>query len=102
MKTGGVIALTVVMAALGAGGGFAGGFVYTVVDKVHTDTQVGCALLQTAETAGYITREQRGQLLDMVVPPRDTTRPGADRIREFADAWWDSIREDQKSGCPDV
>src|SRR5262245_7322268 len=102
MRTRGVIALTLVMAALGAGGGFAGGFVYTVIDKVHTDTQIGCALLQAAETASYINRDQRVRLVDMVVPPRDTTRPGADRIREFADAWWDSIREDQKSGCPDV
>ena len=102
MKKGGVAVLTLVAAALGAGGGLAGGFVYTVIDKVQTDTQVGCALLQAAETSGYITREQRGRLVDMVVPPRDTMLPGADPIREFADAWWKSIREDQKSGCPDV
>jgi hypothetical protein len=96
------IVLTLLALLLGAGGGFAGGFAYAVVDKVHTDTELGCAVLQTAESAGYLTHEQRGQLVDLVVPPRDTTRPNADWIRQFADAWWDSIREDQKSGCPNM
>lgn len=100
-----VVALTLLAAALDASVGLAGGFIATVIGQVHTDTQVGCALLQTAENAGYLTRERRGPLLDAVVPPLSkgaAPRPGADWIRSFADGWWDSIREDQKSGCLDV
>src|SRR5215470_2833942 len=100
-----VIVLTVLAALLGAGGGFVVGFIATVIDRVHTDTQLGCALLQTAENAGYLTRERRGQLVDKVVPALSKgaqPRPGADFIRTFADGWWDSIREDQKSGCRGV
>ncbi len=103
------IVLAVLAAALGAAGGFAGGYVVTVIYRVHTDIQVGCALLQTAETAGYLTRERRGQLVDKVVPalPKDAPpRTGGSFIadvwwdrRAFAEGWWDSIREDQKSGC---
>ena len=98
MKT--AIILTLVGLALGAGGGFAGGFFYTAIDRVQTDTRLSCALLQTGENAGYFTSEQRSHLVDLVVPPREAeTRPNADWIREFADRWWDSIRADQKSGC---
>jgi hypothetical protein len=73
-----IVVLTLVAGAVGAGGGFVGGFVYAVTDKVHTDTQVGCALLQAAETAGYISRDQRGQLVDMVVPKNAGERPNSD------------------------
>lgn len=100
-----VIVLTILAALLGAGGGFVVGFIATVIDRVHTDTQLGCALLQTAENTGYLTRERRGQLVDKVVPSLSKgaqPRPGADIARRFADGWWDSIREDQKSGCPGV
>jgi hypothetical protein len=100
-----VVVLTVLAALLGAGGGFVVGFIATVIDRVHTDTQLGCALLQTAENAGYLTRERRGQLVDKVVPALSKgaqPRPGADFVRTFADGWWDSIREDQKSGCRGV
>ena len=107
-----VIVLAVLAAAIGAGCGFAGGYVGTVIDRVDTDTKLGCALLQTAENAGYLTREQRGQLIDKVVPAVSKTAPPPasgsliangwwDR-RAFADGWWDSIREDQKSGCPGI
>jgi hypothetical protein len=97
-----VVVLTVLAALLGAGGGFVVGFIATVIDRVHTDTQLGCALLQTAESAGYVTKERRGQLVDKVVPALSKgapPRPGTDFVRAFADGWWDSIREDQKSGC---
>lgn len=100
-----VVVLTLLAGALGAGGGYVGGYIATVIDRVHTDTQVGCALLQTAENAGYLTRERRGQLVDKVVPTLSSgapPRPGGDFIRTFADGWWDSIREDQKSGCSGV
>ena len=94
------IILTLIGLALGAGAGFAGGFIFTAINRVHTDTQLSCALLQTGENAGYFTSEQRSELVDLVVPPRQAeTRPNADWIREFADHWWDSIRADQKSGC---
>jgi len=63
-----VVVLTVLAALLGAGGGFVVGFIATVIDRVHTDTQLGCALLQTAESSGYLTKERRGQLVDKVVP----------------------------------
>jgi len=97
MKT--AVILTLVALVLGAGGGFAGGFVYAVVAKVQTDTRLACALLQTAENARYVSSEQRSELVDLVVPPNSETRPKAGWIRDFADHWWDSIREDQKSGC---
>jgi hypothetical protein len=48
-----VVVLTVLAALLGAGGGFVVGFIATVIDRVHTD-QLGCALPQTAESAGYL------------------------------------------------
>ena len=98
-----VVVLTVLAALLGAGGGAVVGFAWTVKAHVQTDMQLGCALLQTAESAGYLTRERRGQLVDKVVPALSKgaqPRPGADFARRFADGWWDSIREDQKSGCP--
>src|SRR5215468_3962929 len=97
-----VVVLTLLAALLGAGGGLVVGFIATVIDRVHTDTQLGCALLQTAESAGYLTKERRGQLVDKVVPALSKgapPRPGGDFVRAFADGWWDSIREDQKSGC---
>ena len=97
-----VVVLTVLAALLGAGGGFVVGFIATVIDRVHTDTQLGCALLQTAESGGYLTKERRSQLVDRVVPALSKgapPRPGSDFVRAFADGWWDSIREDQKSGC---
>jgi hypothetical protein len=97
-----VVVLTVLAALLGAGGGFVVGFIATVIDRVHTDTQLGCALLQTAESGGYLTKERRGQLVDKVVPALSKgapPRPGSDFVRTFSDGWWDSIREDQKSGC---
>jgi hypothetical protein len=97
-----VVVLTVLAALLGAGGGFVVGFIATVIDRVHTDTQLGCALLQTAESSGYLTKERRGQLVDKVVPALSKGAPprlGSDFVRAFADGWWDSIREDQKSGC---
>ena len=101
-----VIALALLAAALGASGGFAGGYIVTVINRVHTDMQLACALLQTAESAAYIDKEQRSRLVDMVVPPvskdgelRPESRPEVDWSRSFADGWWDSIREDQKSGC---
>jgi hypothetical protein len=100
-----VVVLSLLAVALGAGIGYGGGYLATAIDRVHTDTKIGCALLQTAESAGYITRAQRSQLVDMVVPkvPKSAEpRPGADWIKVFADSWWDTIREDQKSGCPDV
>lgn len=111
-----VIVLAVLALALGAGGGFLGGFIWTVINRVDTDTKLGCALLQTAENAGYITREQRGQLIDKVVPvpaknapptnappenppPKSAPSVSDEFIKAFAQGWWDSIREDQKSGC---
>lgn len=106
-----VIVLAVLALVLGAGGGFVGGFTWTVIDRVDTDTKLGCALLQTAENAGYLTHEQRGQLIDKVVPvppknpsqtpPKNAPLPtvGEEFIRAFAQEWWNSIREDQKSGC---
>ena len=100
-----VVILTLIALALGAGGGYAGGFVAAVIGRVHTDTQIACALLQTAENAGHITREQRGRLVDTVVPPLSKDpepHSTAEWIKVFADAWWDSIREDQKSDCPGV
>ena len=100
-----VVVLALLAALLGAGCGLVVGFIATVIDRVHTDTQLGCALLESAENAGYLTRERRGQLVDKVVPALSKgaqPRPGADFVRTFADGWWDSIREDQKSGCSGV
>jgi len=100
-----VVVLTVLAAILGAGGGAGVGFAWTVKAHLETDVQLGCALLQTAETAGYLSRERRGQLVDKVVPAISKgapPRPGADVVRKFADVWWDNIREDQKSGCSGV
>jgi len=99
-----VVVLALLAAVLGAVAGFAGGHVVAVISKVRTDMQLACALLQTAENTGYLTRAQRGQLVDGVVPPAKggAPRADADRIRAFAEAWWENIREDQKSGCPDV
>jgi hypothetical protein len=101
-----VVGLPLLAVALGAGIGYGGGYLRTAIDRVQTDTKIGCAVLQTAESAGYITRAQRSQLVDTVVPPRlpkaAEPRPAADWIKVFADSWWDAIREDQKSGCPDV
>jgi hypothetical protein len=100
-----VILLVILAAALGAGGGFLVGFFFTVFNRIHVDTQVACALLQTAETSGYISNVQRGLLVDEVVPPRgsaDPRRGKQDWIRDLADSWWEGIREDQKSGCPDL
>jgi len=95
-------AFVAVMVLIGAGGGFLGGYFFTVFDRIRTDTQVSCALLQVAENAGYVSKEQRGELVDEVVPRTTEPRPGADWIRRYADSWWDGVREDQKSGCPDV
>src|SRR3954454_24521795 len=95
-----VVVLTVLAALLGAGGGFVVGFIATVIDRVHTDTQLGCALLQTAQSAASLTKDRRAQLVDKVVPALSKgtpPRPGTAFVREFADGWWDSIREDQKS-----
>src|SRR5215471_16721883 len=100
-----VAVLTVLAALLGAVGGAGIGFAWTVKAHLETDVQLGCALLQTAETAGYLTRERRAQLVDKVVPAISKgapPRPGADVVRKFADVWWDNIREDQKSGCSGV
>jgi hypothetical protein len=95
--------LALLLAVVGAGIGFLGGYLFTAIERIRTDTQVACALLQVAENSAYITRQQRGTLVDEVVPARTPEpRPGADWIRRYADSWWDGIREDQKSGCPDV
>lgn len=100
-----VIVLTVIAIALGAGGGYVAGFTWALIETVRTDVQLGCAVLQTAESAGYITREQRGKLVDTVVPPlpKDiVVDKDMDWIRAFSMGWWDSIREDLKSGCRGV
>lgn len=97
-----VVGYALLMALIGGGCGFLGGYFFTVFDRIRTDTQVSCALLQVAENAGYISRQQRSDLVDEVVPPGAQPRAGADWIRRYADSWWDGIREDQKSGCPNV
>jgi hypothetical protein len=100
-----VIVLTLLAVALGAGGGFVTGFTMTLIDRVRTDLQVGCAVMQTAESAGFITREQRSKLIDKVVPPipKDVELPaGTDWKKAFVQGWWDAIREDLKSGCRGV
>jgi hypothetical protein len=97
-----VIVLTVVATLLGAASGAIVGFAWTLKAHIQTDMKLSCALLQTAQTARYLTRERRGQLVDKVVPALSKgapLRPGANVARRFADVWWDSIREDQKSGC---
>lgn len=97
-----VIVLTVLAIALGAGGGFVTGFTMTLIERVRTDLQLGCALMQSAENAGYLTMEQRSKLIDKVVPPvpKDVElRPETNWIKAFVHGWWDAIREDLKSGC---
>ena len=103
MKTA-VIVLTLLAVALGAGGGFVTGFAMTLVEKVRTDLQLGCAVLQTAESVGYITAEQRSKLVDAVVPPlvKEQEAPKDDFIMAFVRGWFDAIREDLKSGCRGV
>src|SRR5262245_2667207 len=97
-----VVVLTVLAALLGAGGRFVVVFIAAVIDRVHTDTHLRCALLEAADGAGYLALERRSQLVAKVVPALSKgapPRPGRDFVRTFADGWWDSIREDQKSGC---
>src|SRR5437868_2065209 len=97
-----VFVFAVLMALIGAGGGFLGGYFFTVFDRIQTDTQIACTLLEAAEGSGYITNAQRAELVDEVVPFAAQARPDPDWIRRYANSWWDGIREDQKSGCPHV
>jgi hypothetical protein len=100
-----LILLTLCGLAAGGALGFFGGFFGTTMSGIRTDMRLACVLLQKAETAHYITRDQRVSLVDDEFPPleRDPNGdPGRQRAEQWVGDWVESWRNYMKSGCPDA
>jgi hypothetical protein len=104
MKLWVVILLVVIALAIGGGVGVVGGFMMTVIDRIGTDQEVACALLQKAETGHYISKAQRAALVDKVMPAREVEIRAGERnaAADWMIGWGDRIRDYMKSGCPGV
>jgi hypothetical protein len=109
MKVIWVVVLAVLAFALGAGGGFVGGFLATAIYRLQTGVELGCALLQTAQSAGYVSQAQRDRLVEEVLPPPPKKPRERDPFRrvksgawagEWIKAQYENMRIHLKSGCP--
>jgi hypothetical protein len=94
---------------IAAGGllGFLGGFFGTAFLAFRTDVEIACVLLQKAETARFITGDQRQRLVDAVVPAltidvKHQQDAVGKRVEEWMLGWAESWRAHMKSGCPDA
>ena len=108
MRSWAVILLTLVALAIGGGGGVVVGFLATAIHRVNVDLDAACLVLQKAETGRYLTKGQRAQLVDKVLPEHE--KPDAQRerrigssnlpVQEWFYEWDQSQRSYVKSGCP--